>query len=102
MPIMREAHLQHALYYLNLLSDTDQTYKQGGEAIERGIELLDLEWENIKIGQSRAEYYSKNDNAAAEMCSAYPIVGGYILDLRLAPRERIQWLERPHWLPLGN
>jgi tetratricopeptide (TPR) repeat protein len=93
MPTLQEAHLRHAHYYLNLLNDTDQTYRQGGKAIEVGLELLDLEWENIQIGQKWAERYSKSNGAAAEMCSDYPIAGGYILDLRMAPSERIGWLE---------
>src|SRR6185369_2271865 len=91
MTSLHTAHLRHAMYHEIVLRTAEQLYEQGGEAINNGLELLDLEWANIKLAQAWAEKYSKNDFRAAKLCSDYSNVGEYSLDLRLHPHERIGW-----------
>jgi tetratricopeptide (TPR) repeat protein len=83
----------HAIHYLRVLSEADELYMQGGEAIKRGLVLFDLEWTNIQAGQSWVTKHSSEDNDTAKLCSYYPNTGVYLLDLRQHPRERIDWLE---------
>src|SRR6185369_3928471 len=91
MTSLHTAHLRHAMYYEIVLRTAEQLYEQGGEAINYGLELLDLEWGNIKLAQAWAEKYAENDFSAAKLCSNYPNVGIFALDLRQHPHERIVW-----------
>lgn len=59
----------------------------------QGIMLFDKEWDNISAAQSRLQDYSSVIPDAAELCSAYPNAGIYLLQLRLRPSELIRWLE---------
>jgi len=85
--------MHHATHYLSVLWETNDLYKQGGEALNRGLALFDLEWRNIQTGQTWAEEQSDRDNTAAELCDDYPDAGAYLLDLRQHPSERILWRE---------
>jgi tetratricopeptide (TPR) repeat protein len=89
----QEARLKHATHYKDVLSAADDLYLEGGENVMRGLRLFDLEWENIRVGQTWAASAVANNPALAELCTAYPDAGVYVLDLRQHPRQRIQWLE---------
>ncbi|MCI0664476.1 MAG: tetratricopeptide repeat protein, partial [Acidobacteria bacterium] len=93
MSRLREAQLRHAAHYLAVLMEADKSYYSGGEMIERGLDLFDLEWSNIREGQSYAERYANEVDQAATLCSNYPYWGAYILALRQPTRERVCWLE---------
>ncbi|MBK9315545.1 MAG: tetratricopeptide repeat protein [Acidobacteria bacterium] len=84
---------RHAAHYQSVLHEADAFYEQGGEFLKRGLDLLDLEWHNIQVGQVWAAMRSENDRAACELCNSYPDAGKYVLDLRQHPRERIRWSE---------
>ena len=66
---------------------------QGGDGIQTGLELFDIEKTNIQAGWDWAERNLRQSSAAASLCSSYPDAGAYVLDLRLHPREKIRWLE---------
>jgi len=83
----------HAEHYATVLRSADKLYKQGGEAIQRGLALFDLEWGNIQAGQAWAQANAEKNKAVAQLCSDYPDAGTYCLDLRQHPRERIHWRE---------
>jgi len=87
------AQQKHAAHYETVLRATKELYKQGGEAITRGLALFDLEEKNIQAGQAWAEANAEKDDTAAQLCSDYPDAGAYVLNLRQHPRERIRWLE---------
>jgi tetratricopeptide (TPR) repeat protein len=87
------ASRRHALYFLSVLEQANNLYKQGGEAVVGGLALYDRERANIKAGQTWAEARTGQDERAAELCIEYPDAGAYVLDLRQHPRERIHWLE---------
>ncbi len=88
-----EADRHHAEYYLKVLRDADDLFLQGGASVQRGTALFDREWDNIRAGQAWAAVRAAQDDAAARLCSDYPDVGAYCLDLRRHPGERIAWLE---------
>ncbi len=87
------AQMHHAAHYLALLRGANDLYLQGGEAINRGMALFDIEWRNIQAGQSWADKHSVANQAAALLCDGYPSVGVHMLSLRQHPREQIRWLE---------
>lgn len=87
-------HKRHATYYRYVLALTKTLYKEGDEALARGLALFDLEWSNIQAGH--AWLVSKgidSDENIAQLGMTYPDAGVYVLDLRLHSRERIRWLE---------
>ncbi|MBN1889737.1 MAG: hypothetical protein JW850_17200, partial [Thermoflexales bacterium] len=88
-----EVQARHAKHYESVLRSAKKLYKQGGDAILRGLALFDLEWHNIEKGQAWAAHHAEADDAAAKMCDDYPDAGADILGLRLNPRDHHRWLE---------
>jgi tetratricopeptide (TPR) repeat protein len=84
---------RHASHYLSVIGEADKLYRQGGDALKRGLVLFDLEWPNIQAGQSWVKAHATEDDEAASLCSSYPDAGAYLLDLRQHPRDHIRWLE---------
>jgi len=84
---------RHAAHYERVLGAADELYLRGGEGVLRGLAVLDVEWENVQVGQAWAAVHVGEDRTAAQLCSAYPDVGAYCLDLRQSRQERIRWLE---------
>jgi tetratricopeptide (TPR) repeat protein len=87
------SQFRHAKHYLNVVSETKELYEQGGEALKRGLDMFDLEWVNIQTGQVWAATHASENDAAAQLCSAYPDFGKNLLKLRQHPQERIRWRE---------
>jgi tetratricopeptide (TPR) repeat protein len=85
--------LRHARHYAEVLGGTDQLYKEGGDSILLGLALFDLERGNIEAGQAWAAAHAEKNREAAQLCSAYPDRGVYVLDLRQHPRDAIRWRE---------
>lgn len=52
MANIHEARYRHAKYYEQILRTADHLYEQGGESLEKGLALFDLEWSNIKGAQA--------------------------------------------------
>lgn len=73
----------HATHYMNLLADTNDLYLEGGVALARSLALFDLEWGNVQAGHAWVELQCvEADEDIARLGLAYPILGGYILNLR--------------------
>lgn len=87
-----EGQSRHATYYLSILTEADELYIKGAEALKQGLALFDLEWPNIQAGQAWAEKHVDEDNTAALLCGSYPNAGTNLLTLRMYPRERIRWV----------
>jgi tetratricopeptide (TPR) repeat protein len=87
------AQLRHATHYEQVLRAANELYKQGYDAIVRGLKLFDDERTNIEAGQRWARMHAAQGDEAAHLCMIYPDAGLYVLDLRQHPRERIAWLE---------
>jgi tetratricopeptide (TPR) repeat protein len=95
---------QHARHYERVLSNANFLYTRGdlyaGNTLigssalaMRGLALFDLERVNIQAGHEWAKSHAENDREAARLCSNYPRWAASVLNLRLHPREMIQWLE---------
>ncbi|MBL8171652.1 MAG: tetratricopeptide repeat protein [Acidobacteria bacterium] len=84
---------RHAEHFLAVLTEANDLYQQGGEAIKVGLALFDREWNNARAGWEWIKRHAETIPRALELCSAYPDAFTYIADLRQHPRERIAWLE---------
>lgn len=93
MPSFRQANLRHVIHYLAVLHDAEKLYLEGGDALARGLALIDLEWANVQLCQKWTTGNAERDTAAAELCVVYPDAGANILFLRQHPRERIRYQE---------
>jgi tetratricopeptide (TPR) repeat protein len=82
----------HAFYFCNLLAQTRELYLKGNEEMMRGLALFDLERENIEAGQAWTVPLIGKDEMVTQLTMLYYESGLYILDLRLHPSERIEWL----------
>jgi tetratricopeptide (TPR) repeat protein len=87
------ARHRHAAHYQSVLHEADALYEQGGQFLKQGLDLVDLEWQNIQAGQVWAATHLETDRLACELCNSFPDAGRYVLDLRQHPRERIRWSE---------
>jgi tetratricopeptide (TPR) repeat protein len=92
-PDRATAQRHHAAYYEAVLRAAGELYLQGGESIERGLALFDLEWASVQAGQAWAAEHAQENETAAHLCNVYPDAGTYCLNLRQQPREWIQWME---------
>jgi len=92
MPSLRAAHLRHARHYEAVLRTAAAFYHEGGEALQQGLALFDLDWTNLQTGQTWAATHRDSDDEAAVLCSAYGRVGIDLLTLRRHPLERRSWL----------
>jgi tetratricopeptide (TPR) repeat protein len=91
--VIETARLRHAEHYRNVLSVADEHFEKGKEGTQIGLRLFDQDKANILAGQFWAEKNLEgNFSAAVELCKLYPNAGVYVLDLRLSPRQKIQWL----------
>jgi tetratricopeptide (TPR) repeat protein len=92
-PEAREpAARRHARYYVDVLREADKLYRQGGEPVNPGLALYDVEKGNIKAGQAWAAEHAPLDDEAARLCSDYAGASA-LLGLRQNPHERIPWVE---------
>src|SRR5207248_8468166 len=94
MPSKREAARRQARYYLGILRNVNEHYKQGGENVPQVMAQLDMDWLQIQQGQAHAASYAEEDAVATILCVAYSRTGPNMLHLRQAPTERIRWLEQ--------
>jgi len=88
-----EAEHRHAIYYCQVLSQTNSRYLEGGDGVLQGLALFDRERENIRAGQAWAAAHAGHNEVATRLGIAYPGLGESCLALRLHPREWIAWLE---------
>ena len=98
---LADAQQKHAKYYSKVLSQAENLYEKGGTNLLAGLKLFDREWANIKVGQAWVKNIiqvssklKKSDlKSVLQLASSYAGDGGYVLDLRLHPRDKIGWLE---------
>ncbi len=87
------ARHHHAAHYQSLLHEADALYEQGSEFLKQGLDLVDLEWQNIQAAQTWAATKFESNRMACDLCNSFPDAGKYVLSLRQHPRERIRWSE---------
>lgn len=86
-----DALLLHAKYYKDIIMEAEELYKRGDNDLLAGLQLIDLEWANIQLGQKHAAALREVSCAAARLTSDY--IAPLVLTIRQHPQERIQWLE---------
>jgi tetratricopeptide (TPR) repeat protein len=86
------ARISHSVYYSEILGNINQMYLQGAENILLALRLYDVEWINIQAGEQTAALSLEETHGAAEACNRYAWQAA-INELRLKPKDRINWLE---------
>jgi tetratricopeptide (TPR) repeat protein len=87
------ARKAHASYFRYLLDQADNFYLRGGAQVIAGLSLFDKERENIEAGQRWSASLIGKYETATKLSMKYYDIGWNVLDLRLHPREKINWLE---------
>lgn len=80
MPALQKARLRHAVHYASTLLDIDRLYLDGGDAVQRALANLDLEWNNIIAGHDYAVENRAANKFANELCNEYANAGLHVLD----------------------
>jgi tetratricopeptide (TPR) repeat protein len=92
--VKADVQQRHAEHYLKVLASANTLYLQGRDGILAGLKLFDVEKSNILAGQSWAVENLKGNSSATKLCNSYPNAGRHVLDLRLHPRQKIEWLNK--------
>jgi tetratricopeptide (TPR) repeat protein/transcriptional regulator with XRE-family HTH domain len=90
---LQTAKRRHAERFLAVLASTASLYSAGPDSVLDGLATFDRDAHNIRRGQVWAAEHSTEDKVAADLCRAYAVVAGGVIDLRLSARERIAWYE---------
>ena len=87
------AEKRFATYFLTVMIACGEFYSQGGKDRDRGLNLFDVEWENLKKGQDWAEAHSEQDSEADNLCLSYVEAGHALLGHRKPPAQCLQWFK---------
>ena len=87
------AEKRFSTYFLTTVISAGELFSKGGKEKDQGLNLFDLEWENIKKGQAWAESNSDQDEEADNICLSYTEAATDLLSLRQPSAERIKWYE---------
>ncbi|MCH8314172.1 MAG: tetratricopeptide repeat protein [Nitrospinae bacterium] len=80
-------------YFLTVMIAAGEFYAQDGKDRDQGLNLFDLEWENIKKGWAWTNANSEKDKEADNLCLSYTEAGVSLLVHRKSSAERLQWFE---------
>jgi tetratricopeptide (TPR) repeat protein len=92
-PTLRDAFLQHASHYEQVLDALGELSVLGGEPMTRALTVFDQERPHMDAGQRWAEKRYREDREAAKICSGYGRAAPRLILSRLIPSERRRWLE---------
>ena len=87
------AEKRFAAYFLTVMIAAGEFYALGGKDKDLGLNLFDVEWENIKKGRAWAEKNSEQDKEADNLCLSYAEAAVSLLGHRKSPAESLQWFE---------
>jgi tetratricopeptide (TPR) repeat protein len=87
------AEKRFAAYFLTVVIAAGEFYAMGGKDRAQGLNLFDVEWENIKKGQAWAEANSEQDNEADNLCLSYAEAAVSLLEHRKSSAECLEWFE---------
>jgi tetratricopeptide (TPR) repeat protein len=91
MPVLFEAHLRHAVFYLQRVHALDVAYDREKSRLVAILNNLDHDWVNFQIGYAWAKSNFLSSNKAASLCSMYPARVTNLLPLRQNPQDRLDW-----------
>jgi tetratricopeptide (TPR) repeat protein len=87
------AEKRFAAYFLTVVIAAGEFYAMGGKDRAQGLNLFDVEWENIKKGRAWAETNSEQDNEADNLCLSYAEAAVSLLQHRKSSAECLEWFE---------
>lgn len=87
------AEKRFAAYFLTVVIAAGEFYAEGGKSRAQGLNLFDVEWENIKKGRAWAETNSEQDNEADNLCLSYAEAAVSLLEHRKSSPECLEWFE---------
>jgi tetratricopeptide (TPR) repeat protein len=87
------AAYRHSEYYLSKAQQAGKLYQRGGESTRRGLDLFELEWDNLRAGRTWSDENSTTSEDIAAWCLHYVDWLKYLLRLRRSPGEQIAWLQ---------
>ena len=98
---LADAQQKHAKYYSKILSQAETLYEKDELNLMAGLDLFDREWANIKVGQAlvrniirSSRRLKKSDlKFVLQLARSYAGDAVNVLDLRLHPRDKIEWIE---------
>ena len=82
-----------ASFYLTQLLTARDLYDQGGKPRQQGLNLFDLEWENIQAGRNWAEEFSQKDSEADKLCLSYAETASPLLLARHPADLCLAWFQ---------
>ncbi len=85
--------LRHAEHFCGVLERANIFCSQFNEHMLAGLALFDRERPQIVAGQAWAAKCLQDKKEASRLASRYPNAGFRLLQLRLSPRESINWLK---------
>ncbi len=89
-----QVDLRRATYYMTRLQFlSDLFHSNNASKKDQALQLFDLDWKNIKEGQSWAQAHCLKDNEVAKICQGYAELGYPLLQLRQSAKNRLSWLE---------
>jgi tetratricopeptide (TPR) repeat protein len=88
----REAGRRHATHYLDVAREVEELYEREATS-KRGLEMFDVEWENLRAGRAWMAQHSADDEEAALSCLHYADALRRLLYLRRSPPEQVAWME---------
>jgi tetratricopeptide (TPR) repeat protein len=96
MPTFCEAHLRHALHYIDVGKEAEQLCLERGENVLRGLALFDHDRAQFEATFSWLENHVCGESSVTisplvKLLAALVRSLTYIGELRLNPRERIRW-----------
>jgi tetratricopeptide (TPR) repeat protein len=80
-------------HYAEVASQANQLFQNRAESLQQGLALFDLEWPNIKAGQSWAAACIGMDPEVASLALEYQNAAFSYLQTRLHVRERLKWVQ---------
>jgi len=87
----RTVRIRHARHFMDVMAAADELYLAGNEKILQGLRLFDGEWDHIRAAQA---WFAREvgDTEIADLAMQFPDAAAYCLDLRLSPKQKIDWL----------
>lgn len=92
MTRLHPARYRHAIHYLGLLETLERRYWQGKAGVPEVLAQFDSIVAQLRQVHDWSKATGESDVEAGKICSALPIKGVTLLQLRLDVQEWIQWL----------
>ncbi len=93
-PDERDATLRaHATYFLRVAKTIEQLCQESTGNVRKGLEVFNLEWENLSAGQKWSAENFENSKDAAHLCVSYAEALQTTLYLRSDQKVLREWLE---------